>query len=53
MQPWDQGIIVSKQSSHLECGISIQEYAKEIDILEALKMVKIAWTNEAAETIRN
>lgn len=64
IQPLDQGIIrsfksfyrkmiISKQILHLECGLSLKDFSKKVDILGALNMVKTAWTNVTAETIRN
>ncbi|XP_061394910.1 tigger transposable element-derived protein 6-like [Musca vetustissima] len=64
IQPLDQGIIrslkcqyrksiVAKQHLHLECGFSLEELAKTIDILEALKLVELAWEKVTAETISN
>lgn len=64
IQPLDQGIIrsfkcqyrksiVAKQLMHLECGFSWEQFANKIDLLEALKLVKLAWDNVTAETISN
>lgn len=46
-------MIISKQILHLECGLSLKDFSKKVDILGALNMVKTAWTNVTAETIRN
>lgn len=64
IQPLDQGVIrsfkchyrkniVSKQLLHLECGLSLKEFSKKIDVLEALQMIKSAWFNVTPETICN
>lgn len=64
IQPLDQGIIrsfksyyrksiVAKQLLHLECGFSLKEFAKNMDLFDALKMVKVAWGNVTPETICN